>query len=104
MGRYSGVTAQAPFPAHLCRPELMLPDAMPGDVLAARLALIARVLIAEPPVTRQHVRIAILERAILAVPIHCIFAQTDDCAPRGLISLPGALIEGHDGDDNSQRA
>jgi hypothetical protein len=67
-------------------------------------ALIARVLIAKAAVALIKMRKAIVERAILAVPIHRIFGQVEDRAPRRLFCLRGAVIECHHGDDNGYGA
>jgi hypothetical protein len=69
----------------------------------ARLALIVRVLIAEPAIAREHLRVALLNGLILAVPMD-VHAGVDDCAPGSATRLGGALIECHEGDDDGQGA
>ena len=63
-------------------------------------ALIAWVLIAKAAVALVKMRKTIVERAILAVPIHSIFANGEHRAPSRLFGLRGAVAKCRHGDDN----
>ena len=62
-------------------------------------ALVTRVVVAKTPISRDYVRIALLEGAVLAVPVNVTDTNRYDRAPWGMIVGPGRLRTERHGND-----